>query len=578
MIETEVLVVGAGPAGATAALALSEYRIANICLTKYRSPSPTPRAHIFNQRAMEILRHFGLENEAVALEMPQALMAEQVFCTSLAGPEIGRLKAWHNHPRLKAQHDLISPCAIGDLPQDRLEPMLVSAAMKRGTNLMFSTELERFEQDAQGVTAYARNLVTQEPLVIRAKYMIGADGSNSRVAEQLALPMVGKMGLGGSLGIIFRADLARFVAHRPGVMYWMVQPGRGMGGFPVGVLRAVEPWDRWVGTWGFDPSTGPPSLSDAEATAIVHRLVGDSSVAVEIEAISSWSINSMFATRLSAGRVLCVGDAIHRHTPMNGLGSNTSMQDSFNLAWKLALVLRGHAGPGLVATFEDERQPVAQFVVQRAFQSLGILPPLIAALGIDDDRSAGAIDEAIAGLAAPTSEGATRRAAVRHAVDAAVYGFSGLGAETNIVYRSTAVLADAPALSNDDPDLEAIIATEPGRRLAHVWLTCDGVQVSTLDLCARGGFTLFTGLAGAQWATAARTAGEALGVTIAARVVGPGARWEDPYGDFARRCLADETGALLVRPDQHVAWHASSMPQDPQHALQSTLRAILALD
>ena len=153
------------------------------------------------------------------------------------------------------------------------------------------------------------------------------------------------MDIEGSMNIVFEADLSRYVAHRPSVLYWVLQPGAQIGGIGAGLVRMVRPWNEWLIVWGYDITQPAPVVDEAMATEIVHNLVGDDTIDVKLKGTSVWSVNHMYAQRASVDRVFCMGDAIHRHPPSNGLGSNTSIQDAYNLAWKLSLVLKGQAAP-----------------------------------------------------------------------------------------------------------------------------------------------------------------------------------------------------------------------------------------
>jgi 2,4-dichlorophenol 6-monooxygenase len=153
-IQTDVLIIGTGPAGSSAAALLSTYGVENMAINRYRWLANTPRAHITNQRTMEVLRDLGreVEDEAYMFCSHQDLMGENVFCESLAGEEIGRMKSWGNHPLSKAEHQLSSPTMMNDLPQTFMEPLLFKTACSRGTQARMSMEYLRHEQDADGVT------------------------------------------------------------------------------------------------------------------------------------------------------------------------------------------------------------------------------------------------------------------------------------------------------------------------------------------------------------------------------------------------------------------------------------------
>ena len=581
MVETDVLIVGAGPAGAICSLLLGDLGVRSLMINKYPATSPGPRAHITNQRAMEILRDLGLESAAIALATPQEMMGH-VFATSMVGEEFGRIHSWSNHPTAKAVHDLASPCAMCDLPQLYFEPLVVAQCALRGSDVRFQTEYLSHEQDADGVTATLRDGLTGAEYQVRAKYLVGADGARSKVADHIGLPFEGQMALGdsGSLNIEFTADLTELAQHRPSDMFWLLQSGSGLDGIGVGVLRMVRPWTKWVCVWGYDLASGPPEPSDAQAIAVVQKLIGTDTIPVRIDAMSTWTINQQYAVRNSFGRVFCMGDAVHRHTPMGGLGLNTSVQDAYNLAWKLAAVVKGAAGPGLLGTYDAERSPVARQIVDRAFESLTTLPPMFAAMGIPPAPTEADMLAAVAALKQPTAEAAGRRAGLRTAMDATLIGFGGgYGVEMNQRYTSRAIVADGTPEPEfqQDPVWYYQASSRPGAHLPHAWLTSGTERVSTLDLCGKGKFTLLTGLAGSAWAMAAAQTSRELGIDIQVRIIGPGQPWVDSWGDFAAVSEIDEAGALLVRPDMFVAWRSNDCSDALRAQLTGVMRAILAL-
>ncbi|MFJ4846495.1 FAD-dependent oxidoreductase [Streptomyces sp. NPDC088733] len=582
-IETDVLIVGSGPAGATAALALSTYGVPNVVVTRYDRLSATPRAHITNQRTMEVLRDLGVEQEVIAKATPQPLMDNTVFCTSIAGEELGRLRSWGNDPLVQAAHELASPTRMCDMPQHLMEPVLVDAAVARGTKLRYGTVYKSFVQDADGVTVTVQDTLRGDEYTIRAKYLIGADGGRSQVAEDAGLPMDGRMGVAGSINILFDADLSRWTAHRPGTLYWVLTPGATVGGIGAGLVRNVKPWNEWLIVWGYDVEAAPPDLTEEYALSVVRRLIGDDDLPVTIRSSSSWTVNEMYATTYSSGRVFCAGDATHRHPPSNGLGSNTSVQDSYNLAWKLKLVLDGTAAPSLLDSYTAERAPVGKQIVTRANKSIGETAPVFEALDLLAPQSP---EQLVANMEArkeASPAGEKRRQRLREAIDFKRYEFNAHGVELNQRYSSAAVVPDGTADPgfDRDPELHHQPSSRPGAKLPHAWLTAGTRALSTLDLGGRGRFTLLTGIGGETWVAAARAVGAELGLDIGTAVIGPGQDYEDPYGDWARLRETGDTGVLLVRPDLYVAFRQTGGAGDEAEArsvLGGALRRILGRD
>ncbi|MQA11027.1 MAG: FAD-binding protein [Pseudonocardiaceae bacterium] len=579
LVRTDVLIVGSGPAGAAAALALATYGVSNMVVTKYSRLADTPRAHITNQRTMEVLRDLGVEDEVVAKATPQELMGNTVFCTSIAGEELGRLRSWGNDPVRQAEHELASPSRMCDMPQHLMEPVLINNAMDRGSVVRFDTEYLSMSQDDSGVTVTVRDRVRGDEYQIRARYLIGADGGRSIVAEHAGLPMVGEMGVAGSINIVFHADLSEYVAHWPSVLYWVLQPGAEVGGIGMGLVRMVRPWNEWLIVWGYDINQPPPPLSDEYALSVVRTLIGDDDIPVRIQSSSAWTVNHMYARQLSSGRVFCAGDAVHRHPPSNGLGSNTSIQDSYNLAWKLKLVLDGKAGPELLDSYSAERAPVAEQVVERANRSIGETSRIFQALGLLSTEDTEQMRRNMAARKDPSADAEKQRAALREAIEYKVYEFNAHGVEMNQRYDSAAIIQDGttdPGFDRD-PELHHRPSSRPGAKLPHAWLSIGRRNVSTLDVAAQGRFTLLTGIGGEPWVDAAHEVSGRLGVDVVGVRIGPGCDYQDPYGDWARVREVSDAGCVLVRPDGYVCYRMPAGADDPASAVERALRSVLAL-
>jgi 2,4-dichlorophenol 6-monooxygenase len=504
-------------------------------------------------------------------------MGETLWTTSLAGPEIARLRTWGTGEERIGDYLRQSPCPMMDLPQTFMEPVLVHHAAARGASLATNTEYLDHEQDADGVTVRLRDRLSGRAYAVRAKYLVGADGARSRIVEQLGLPLEGHVARAGTHYTLFRADLSRWVAHRPSILYWIVTPDASFGEIGQGLLRAIRPWNEWIAGWGFDKDAGEPSYTDEELVRRIRILIGDDSAPVEIRSRMVWYVNQQYATAYSKGRVFCGGDAVHRHPPSSGLGSNTCLQDAFNLAWKLAYVVKGWAGPALLDSYSLERAPVGRQVVLRANQSRLDYAPLNRALR--DLDSPDPVRDGLRRLADPGPDGVARRAALAEALDLKNTEFNALGTETNQRCVSGAVIPDPDAGEETwsrDPGLHAQPTTRPGAKIPHAWLVgTDGRRLSTLDVVGRGRFTLATGLSGTAWAEAARALDEPCLRTV---VIGaPGAL--DAYCAWHRLREIDEDGALLVRPDGVIAWRARRAPPDAHDArarLAGALSTVLA--
>jgi 2,4-dichlorophenol 6-monooxygenase len=422
-----------------------------------------------------------------------------------------------------------------------------------------------------------RDRLTGAVYTIRAKYLIGADGARSMVAADIGLPMEGQMDIAGSMNITFRADISAHVSHRPSVLYWVIQPGSNVGGIGAGLVRMVRPWNEWLVVWGYDISEPAPVVDDEAATQIVRNLLGLPHLKVEITGTSLWGNNEMYATHLQAGRVFCAGDAVHRHPPSNGLGSNTSVQDSYNLAWKLAAVLRGQAGPSLLDTYSAERAPVARQIVLRANQSSREFVQFFEVLGLTEAETEEEMRAQIEERKANTPRGAAKRAALVKAMELKNYEFNAHGVELGQFYESTAIVGDGSTRPEParDPELYYQPSTVPGSHLPHVWVGDAATRLSTLDLAPYARFTLITGIAGEAWADAAAKVAADLKLPLETVIIGPGREVTDIYYDWARIREVEEDGVLLVRPDKHIGWRSMTMPADPEQALKNALTSLL---
>lgn len=573
--DTDVLIVGSGPTGATTALALATCGVRAHMVSRWNWLADTPRAHITNQRTLEVFRDLGLSHEIERYASPWNVMGDTLFTTSLAGEELIRMRTWGTGDDRRGDYIKGSPCGMVDLIQPKLEPILLKSAAERGASVTFMTEYLSHEQDADGVTVFLHDHTKGQDYSMRARYLVGADGARSAIVDQLGLPIEGEMARAGSAYVTFKADLSRFVAHRPSILNWIVTPAASFGEIGMGLLRAVEPWTQWIAGWGFDIAAGEPDLSEASCLDKIRTMIGDPAVEIAIVRTSIWYVNQAYAATYSKGRVFCGGDAVHRHPPSSGLGMNTCVQDAFNLGWKLAYVIKGHAGAGLLESYSLERAPVGKQVVLRANQSRLDYAPLNACF-----RVAGADNPVAAGIARfrdPGPDGVAARKAVEDALDLKQTEFNAQGTEMNQRYASGAVIPDPngqPEIWQRDPQLHVQPTTRPGAKIPHVWLVDrNGQRVSTLDVTGRGRFSIVTGLAGGFWAEAAA----ALDLPFLRVIVTGQPDAQDLYCDWQRAREIDEAGVLLVRPDGHIAWRSMGAAADAETARALLVNALASV-
>ncbi|KAH6698517.1 2,4-dichlorophenol 6-monooxygenase [Leptodontidium sp. MPI-SDFR-AT-0119] len=589
VIETPLLVVGSGPAGASLACFLSHppYSMTGIIISAASTTAQLPRAHITNPAMLECLRDIGLEQEALERgERGDTNMLHTRWCHDMTGEEFSRNYAWGNDPKRRKETYEASPCMHCDLPQTVCEPILTQRAMFDGWDLRFKTTFITFKKEADGrLLSTVRDLLTGMEYFIRSKYLFGADGTRTQVLRELKIPLIKKPSQGMAYNVLVRADLSDYIDARKGNLHWFFQPEKEyMDNMITANMRMVKPWHEWMfilfGKRGAEWQE--PTLEQCYKR--IREFIGNDDLPVEILDRSKWTINEIVAEYYSEGNVFCLGDAVHRHPPANGLGSNTCVQDAFNLAWKIKFVEQGFASPKLLESFSRERQPVGAGVVQHAnsgarmrnilWDEFGILEPTV------EERV-----KKFTGLREATPEGRKRRQRLMAAMDYSAHANNSIGIEMNHRYESDAVyLADEIEAGRTKPEwpedavLNHLISSYPGHRLPHVWLNRpvpEKKYTSTIDLAGHGKFSLFTGIGGDKWVEAARSVGTELGLDIQAHTIGWGQQWVDVYRDWELRREVEEDGCILARPDRFVAWRSFTLVEDCAEKLRNVLTSIL---
>lgn len=497
--EIPVLIVGGGPVGLTARALLGRWGVRSLLVEKYRELSPFPRSRLVNVRSMEIFRQLGIAERLAAVAFAPEY-ARVRFRDTLGAEDFASAPMAGVHAPVPE-----SPAIGAVTSQDRLEPILLGAA---DTRVRFGAELVDLAEEADHVVA---SLVDQgTECRVRARYVIAADGANSTVRERLGIGALGPGAVGSFTTVVFNADL-RF-ENEPGGAYFTTH----------GSFTPIYPEGGWA--W-FGPTPAEPQHADWRE--LVTRALGPGiELPVEVLRVQHWVMNAFVAARFAAGRVLLAGDAVHAIPPIGGLGMNVGLADVHNLCWKLAGVLHGWAGPGLLDSYHAERHPVAQQTLQLAVANSQLL------MRVQRQR----VEQPDAPAEVPWTS--------RY--------FAQLGLVLGAAYESGAVLPDGSAAPlAADPVTEYLPTARPGHRLPHQWLS-EGR--STLDTLGEWFTLLTTDLDG--WR------GRAGGATPL--------RVTELTAEQAAQYELGPSGAVLVRPDGYVAARWPGAPAG------DTLRAAIA--
>jgi putative polyketide hydroxylase len=510
--EVPVLVVGAGPAGLMTSLLLGRYGVASLLVERHAEVSALPRAMGVNARTMEIFRGLGLAAEIEAIAVDVGDCPFQVELETLRGPLLRTV------PRGGATHaggpGSPTPARFVFCAQNRLEPMLQGKVAACGVCQTWrGIELTMLSQDSSGVTVRLRHRSTNTERLVRATYVVGADGAHSTVRAELGIEMRGEDHMSRELNILFDADLWSALGDVRAILYEVRHPQLAA---PC-LFRSVDGRRRWslLTPWFEDPSP-------QRCRRLIQLCAADSGLQTEIVAVGEWERATLLADQFRQGRVFLAGDAAHCVTPSGAFGMNTSIQTAHNLAWKLAAVLQGWAGPGLLDSYETERRHWTKKTVELSRRL----------------------------------NGQYRQAAAQT-----------LGHVLGTTYEAGAFLPDGtPQTEVADPVRDYVPSARAGRRAPHVWLTDHGRQVSTLDLFD-GNFILLS--PSQAWCNAGREVATQLDVPLRAyAITDPG--WAATYD-------VGNHGAALVRPDGHVAWRSAAPAAECASDLRFALSAILDL-
>jgi 2,4-dichlorophenol 6-monooxygenase len=578
-----VLIVGGGGAGLTASMLLAKQGIEHLLVSARPTTSDLPKAHVLNQRAMEVLDDVGVAEAIARRSTPAEQMAATAFYAGFSGPDpdygrqLAKLECWGAGGADESWR-AASAWRQLNLPQIRLEPLLKARAEDLSPGcIRFNHELIALEQDDDGVLATIRDNGAGAEYQVRSEYVIGADGGR-RVAGLIGVPYEGLGVIAQEATLHVTADFSSLTKDPDVLIRWIFSPQSGV--LIVMVPMGPERWgadsEEWVIHLHYPVDT---AQSDAQVQADARAALGIGDLPMEVHKITRWSMEAVIASSFQVGRVFLVGDAAHRHPPTGGLGLTSAIHDAQNLCWKLGAVLRGHAAPALLETYGAERRPVDQRNCQRSLENGLNHFEIAAALGISPELSA---DENMASLRrvmGDRPEDADHRSTVLRKIRAQSMEFSELNVEYGYAYASAAVVPDGSPAPEPVDDIRIYApSTRPGAPLPHAWIDDEaGNRFAIKDLVAPGRFLLIAGEDGQAWCEAARAIADQAGLPLDALRIGHlDGDLFDPRCGWLRRREIGRDGAILVRPDRFVAWRQATASENPRAVLTEALRKVLA--
>lgn len=509
--RTPVLVVGAGLAGLSVAMFLGMHGVRALVVERHATTSIYPKARGQFPHTMEALRVAG-----VADRMIEASPPDEGFHIVVAESVTGRV---FNDLLVDGNPDFahLSPAGWANVRQERAEPILLARARELGAEVRFETELTSFTQNDFEVHAVLHDGMGGEHQV-RADYLVAADGHRSPIRHALNIGTHGRGELSRSTGIVFEADLGRTGFG----LYYLQNPDLPGG---AGVVVSTDEPNRYALSVGHREH-----VTEEEWLAMIRTATGvpDLNPVLVTEGVANGHTSVRVADRFSSGRVHLIGDAVRVMPPTGGFGGNTAILDGYYLAWKLAMVVNGDAGPGLLDSHDPERRPYADILVEQQYAAfVQRMRPDLA-----DDTVAAPLD--------PTST--------------LFFGYRHLSSAVALEPTD-----DGTPLENPEQP-----TARPGSRAPHVPLRKNNVDLSTRDLFGRN-FVLLTGPTASRWLAAAPD------LELPLEVYRVGEDLADPEGRFAKTYGITDSGAVLVRPDGFVAWRAETEEGDLEEAVNKIL-------
>jgi len=552
----EVLIIGGGPVGLSAALALGRAGITCLVLERRTEFSRYPKANGVHARTMEIFREWGVAKPIKALTagMPDEITI--AWMTRLNGIELGQLVLGETD-EVSRVFDGQSPEQMSTVGQHMFEPVLAKVAGDLDSvTIKLGCEVIDFTPGEASVTATYTDQTGARCTVV-AQYVIGADGIRSIARRTLGIGEHGEASLGTAINVQFEADLEPLLGGRRSPIIWIINADTQ------GAFIRDSP-TRWRYNFEIPPGADLDTVTQDRCEREVADAIGEA-VPLKIHRIWSWGHDHAVTDRWHEGRIYLAGDAAHHFPPHGGFGMNSGIQDVHNLVWKLIAKLRWGAGDGLLESYEVERIPVAEFNGEkmmentRQMEKTGFL---------SQDKSLLSVIE--------TDAGEHVRRAIAEGIPAQRDQLASHGQQFGYQYTRGAIVPDGTEMVVSGV-AEYRPTARPGARAPHSWVRFRGERISTIDVYD-GGFVLLAGPDNAGWVTAADQVRAELAVPV--KVFGLGtdlAPVDELIDDLLKRYGLDPSGALLIRPDGFVGFRSTNRADDEQKALSGALRQILDL-
>jgi len=583
-IHTSVLVVGGGGAGLTASMLLSRLGVDSYLVNSLPTTSQLPKAHILNQRAMEIMRDCGVSDAIYDIGTPPEAFSYTAAYVGFAGhPDAGqriaKLECWGTGGRNETW-TAASPLLSTNLPQIRLEPILRQQAESLAPGkIHFHHELTHLEQVADGVTATILNKDTNETYRVFSTYVLACDGGRT-VGKLLDIEMRGLRKAASQVSFHISTDFSQWNSDDDVLIRWVGMPQLGVQVVmvPMGPTTWGSRSEEWVVHLNY-PYDDPRSLDDATVEQDMRDALGIADHPMTIHKISRWASEGIVAERFSDGRIFLCGDAAHRHPPTGGLGLTSGMHDVQNICWKLALVVQGKASEALLQTYETERRPVVERNVQRSLENAKQWTITWKKLGLSDPSLS--TDEKWVHLSRLWSTDPADDDFKKFARDLFAHHsmeFQEQNVEYGYTYNSTAVVADGSSAQPNPDDIRLYISdTRPGHPLPHAWVEkSSGTKVSTVDLVASHEFLLIAGEEGEPWCESARDVAQSYGIALRTIRIGhTSGDYLDTNLSWLKQRQFSSTGAILVRPDRFIAWRSFDASASPLDTMKAVFKTIL---